>query len=75
MLDLFSQIKIIFLPKNTTSRLQAPGAGIVQDVKVKYRKNQVKYVFTRANKNSSATQIIKNVNIWPLNGHRKHGRG
>ena len=74
-LDSFSQIKIIFLPKSTTSRFQAPGAGIVQNFKVKYRKNQVTYVLARTNKNSSATQIIKEANIWPLNGHKKHGRG
>lgn len=60
MVDLFLQIKIIFLPKSTTSRLQFPDAGINQNFKVKYRKRLVKYVL---NENSSTTRIIKDVNI------------
>ena len=63
MVDSFSQIKIIFLLKNTTSRLQPLDAGIVQNFKVKYRKKLVKYVLAYINENSSATGIIKDVNI------------
>ena len=63
MIDSFSQMKIIFLPKNKTSRLQPFGAGIIQNFKVKHRKRLVKYVYARINENSSATPIIKNVDI------------
>ena len=63
MVDSFSQIKIIFLPKNTTSRLQLPDAGIIQNFKVKYMKRLVKDVPARISENSSATRIIKDVNI------------
>ena len=63
MVDSFSQIKIIFLPKNTTSRLQPLDAGIIQNFKVKYRKKLVKYVLAYINENSSATGIIMDVNI------------
>ena len=63
IIDSFSQINIIFLPKNTTSRLQPLDAGIIQNFKVKYRKRLGKYVLARINEYSSATQIIKDVNI------------
>ena len=63
MIDSFSQITIIFLPTNTTSRLQPLDARIIQNFKVKYRKRLVKYVLARINEYSSATQIIKDVNI------------
>ena len=55
MIGHFSQIKIIFLLKNTTSRLQPLGAGIIQNIKVKYRK--------RLQEDASATQIVKGVDV------------
>ena len=63
MMDLFSRTKIIFVPKNTTSRLMPLDPEINQNLKVKYRKRLVKYVHVKINQNSSVTQIIKNVNI------------
>ena len=61
--DKFSKIKIVFLPKNTTSRLQPLDAGIIQSFKVKYRKSLVKYVPSRINDNVSAAEIVQEVNI------------
>ena len=49
IIDSFSQIKIIFLPKNTTSRLQPPDAGIFKNFEVKYGERLVKYVLANAN--------------------------
>ena len=59
----FSNIKIVFLPKNTTSRLQPLDAGIIRNFKVKYRKSLVKYVLSRINGNASAAEIVQDVNI------------
>ena len=61
--DKFSNIKIVFLPKNTTSRLQPLDAGIIQNFKVKYQKSLVKYVLSRINDNAFATEIVQDVNI------------
>ena len=63
MIGKFSQIKIVFLPKNTTSRLQPLDAGIIRNFKVKYRKRLVKYVLSRIREDTSATQIVKGVDV------------
>ena len=59
MVGQFSQIKIIFLSNNKTSRLQPLDASIIQNFKVKYRKRQVKYVLARIQEDVSTTQIVK----------------
>ena len=60
MVDLLSQIKIIFLHKNTTSRRLKPlDAGIIQNFSITYRKRLLKYVLAKINENSSATWFIK----------------
>ena len=59
--EMFSNIKIVFLPKNTASRLQPLDAGIIRNFKVKYRKSLVKYMLSRINE--SAAEIVQDVNI------------
>ena len=46
-----------------TSRLRPFDAGVTQNFKVKYWKRLVKHVLARINENSSATRIIKDVNV------------
>ena len=61
--DKLSNIKIVFLPKNTTSRLQPLDAGIIRNFKVKYQKSLVKYVLLRINDNAYAAEIVQDLNI------------
>ena len=63
MIGKFSQIKIVFLPKNTTSRLQPLDAGIIRNFKFKYRKRLVNYELSRIREDTSATQIVKGVDV------------
>ena len=59
----FSHIKLVFLPKNTTSMLQPLDAGIIQNFKVKYHKRLIKYVLARVNEKKSASEIVKSLNV------------
>ena len=75
MVGQFSQIKILFLPKNITSRLQPLDADIIQNFKVKYRKRLVTYVLARIKEDASATQIVKGVDIIvAIQGYKKRGK-
>ena len=56
-------IKLVFLPKNTTSRLQPLDAGIIRNFKHKYRKLLVRYVVSRIGEGKIASQIIKEVHV------------
>ena len=58
-----SNIKVVFLPKNTTSRLQPLDAGIIRNFELKYRKKLLKFVISRFNDNVKATDIIQEVDV------------
>ena len=56
-------MKVAFLPKNTTSRLQPLDAGIISNLKVKYRKRLLKFVISRADDNRKVSEIIQEVDV------------
>ena len=53
-----TNIKLVFLPKNTTSRLQPLDAGIIRNFKLKDRE-----LLCHINNNQTASQIIEEVHI------------
>ena len=59
----YSNIKVVFLPKNTTSRLQPLDATIIRNFKHKYRKKLLKFVTWRINDNVKTTDIIQEVDV------------
>ena len=59
----YSNIKIVFLSKNTTSRLQPLDAGIIRNFKLNYRKKLLRFVISRINDNVKATDIIQEVDV------------
>ena len=62
--DRFSNIKVAFLPKNTTSRLEPLDAGIIKNFKVYYRKLLVRHTLAAINdSDDNASKICKSVNV------------
>ena len=59
----YSNIKIVFLRKYTTSRLQPLYTGIFKNFKVKYRKTLLRHVIARISNDRSASDIAKEVDI------------
>ena len=60
----FSNIKVVFLPINTTSKLQPLDAGIIKNFKCHYRKLLLSHVLSQIDGNDfSASEIIKSVNV------------
>ena len=63
LIERYSNIKVVFLPKNVTSRLQPLDAGIIRNFKLKHRKKLLKLVISRINDNVKGTDIIQEVDV------------
>ena len=57
----YSNMKVVFLPKNTTSRLYP--AGAIRNFKVKYQKRLFKVVVSWIDGNSKASEIIQKADV------------
>ena len=74
--DCFSHVKIVFLAKNTTSKLQPLDAGIIKNLKVFYRKQLLQHVLARIKPRSKASDVISSVDLsksiaWVTDAWRK----
>ena len=58
-----TKIKLVFLPKNTTSRLQPLDVGIIRKFKLKHRKLLFRFVVSRVSDSQTASQVIEEVQI------------
>ncbi|XP_064422751.1 tigger transposable element-derived protein 6-like [Latimeria chalumnae] len=56
-----SNVKLVFLPANTTSVLQPLDQGIIQNVKVNYRKRLLWKVLGEIDKGKSAYDVVKSI--------------
>ena len=58
-----SHIKLVFLPANMTSTVQPMDAGIIQTIKLKYRKRMVRHLLGRMDENETASQLAKQISM------------
>lgn len=61
----FSNVKLQFLPPNTTSKSQPMDQGIIQTLKLKFRKRQLQHVIYEMDKDKSkcGSQLLKDITI------------
>ena len=59
----FSNIKVVFLPANTTSMLQPLDLGIIKKFKIHYRKLLLTFVLAKIEECTNPTEIVKSVTV------------
>ena len=58
-----SNVKLVFLPPNTTSRLQPCDAGIIRCFKAHYRKRLLRHILLRMDEVNKASDLAKQVSV------------
>ena len=61
--DKYSNVKVVFLPANTTSRLQPLDLGIIKNFKFHYRQLFLQYVLTKIEECDTASQVAESLNV------------
>ena len=61
--DKHSNIKIIWLPPNTTSKLQPRDLGIIKNFKVQYRKKLLRYVLSKIDECNHGSEVANSVDV------------
>ncbi len=61
----FESIEILFLPPNTTSKLQTLGAGIIRSFKQRYRNKMLEFVneLLDGNEDNDLSDVIKHLTL------------
>ena len=59
----YSNVRLLFLPPNTTSKLQPLDLGIIQNFKVHYKKSLLRYVLAKIEESDTPSDVIKSVTI------------
>lgn len=58
-----SNVKLAFLPPNTTSKLQPLDSGIIAQVKALYRKRMLRHLLVEMDESSTASQLAKSITL------------
>ncbi|XP_070581288.1 tigger transposable element-derived protein 4-like [Ptychodera flava] len=60
-----NNVKLVFLPANTTSKSQPMDQGIIQATKLKYRKHQLRHIIRRMDEDKvkSGSDFLKEINV------------
>ena len=61
--EAYTNIKIIFLPPDTTSKLQPLDLGIIQNLKMHCRKLFLRFVISKIDECNKAQEVTKSVNV------------
>ena len=63
LVDMFSNVKVTFLPKNTTSRTQPLDAGVIKAWIAYYRKKLLRHIISQVDSQKNVSDIVKSINL------------